>query len=163
MGKVTIGIDNGVTGSVGIITDSNNAFFKTPVRQGTHYTKTKTTINLLDWDVLKSQIMSVTLLTNNVHAYLERPFVNPKFFNTSNLAVAVYLMTRQALEMWGIGHTTIDSKDWQKHILPGFKGTANLKKGSRIKGGELYPHHKQMIVKQKDADGLLIAHYFHNK
>jgi len=162
MAKVTIGIDNGTSGTVAIVSDACSVFFKTPIREALHYTKSKKTIKLLDWDQLQKEIRAFTDASDNPHAYIERPMVNPMFFNTSMFAMSCYLSTRQCLEIHGIGFTTVDSKSWQKTMLPGFKGKAELKKASKLRGIELYPQHKDLITKQKDADGLLIAHHFHN-
>jgi hypothetical protein len=54
----------------------------------------------------------------------------------------------------------VDSKDWQKDLLPrGTKGTPELKKASMDIGCRLFPQHDELIRKHKDADGLLIAEW----
>ena len=65
------------------------------------------------------------------------------------------------LENMGIGYRTIDSKEWQRSVLGEVKGSAALKIASRCRGIEMYPKHKTTIKKHKDADGLLIAHYYY--
>ena len=53
----------------------------------------------------------------------------------------------------------IDSKEWQKVLLQkGVKGP-ELKKASQDIGCRLFPKLKDIIIKQKDADGILIAEY----
>jgi len=161
MAKVTIGIDNGTTGAVAIISDEDSVFFPTPVKEALHYTKSKKMLRMLDWHELSQEIRAFTEGAGNPRAFIERPFVNPKFFNSSMSGMSCYLATRQCLEMLSIGYETVDSGTWQRSLIPGFKGP-ELKKASRLKGMELYPKHTEFIMKHKDADGLLIAHHFHN-
>jgi hypothetical protein len=45
------------------------------------------------------------------------------------------------------------------HQSIGIKGTPELKKASAQVGIRLYPSQAEIINKQKDADGLMIAHW----
>ena len=52
----------------------------------------------------------------------------------------------------------VDSKDWQKVLLPkGTKGSDELKKASLDIGNRLFPQFADN--KHKDRDGILIAEY----
>jgi len=54
----------------------------------------------------------------------------------------------------------IDSKEWQKVLLPkGIKGSDELKKASLDIGKRMFP----TLKIKKDADGLLIAEYLRRK
>jgi hypothetical protein len=61
-----------------------------------------------------------------------------------------------ALEEMEWPYSYIDSKEWQKVMLPsGLKGSDLLKKASLDVGKRLFP----TLNIKKDADGLLIAEY----
>jgi hypothetical protein len=63
-------------------------------------------------------------------------------------------------EMYGLPYSYIDSRAWQKELLPaGIKGSAEQKEASKEVGLRLYPEHAELINKHKDADALLIATY----
>jgi hypothetical protein len=65
-----------------------------------------------------------------------------------------------ALEESQWAYEYIDSKEWQKSLLPkGLKGSEELKKASLDVGKRLFP---SLDIK-KDADGLLIAEYLRRK
>ena len=68
--------------------------------------------------------------------------------------------TLVVLELLKFSHTFIDSKEWQKVLLPkGVKGTVEQKKASLDIGCRMFPQFEKEFKKQKDADGLLIAEY----
>ena len=92
--------------------------------------------------------------------FLERPFTGK--FNKANVSAARALeSTLIALERMELPFEYVDSKEWQKEMLPkGIKGTPELKKASLDIGCRLFPKHKEKIKKHGDADGLLIAEYY---
>jgi len=153
--KSYIGIDNGVSGTIGIISEGKTYFFKTPVKVEQDYTKTKsnvTRIDVLELDRLLQKF-------ENPFAVLERPMVNPKRFKATTSALRALEATITFLEASEIGFVYCDSKAWQRELLPkGVKG-ADLKKASRDIGIRMFPEHKELIEKHGDADGLLIAEY----
>ena len=66
------------------------------------------------------------------------------------------------LEIMGLKHMFIDSKEWQKALLPkGIKGSDEQKKASFDIGNRLFPQFEDF--KHKDRDGLLIAEYGRRK
>ena len=80
MTHVYIGIDNGSTGSVGIINNEGSAdFFKTPTKEVPNYTKEVQMISRIDLLVLKKLIMEHTPLNGEFlfRALIERPFMSP--------------------------------------------------------------------------------------
>jgi hypothetical protein len=86
--------------------------------------------------------------------------VNPQRFSATITALRAFESTLILLEFLKFPHAFIDSKEWQKKLLPkGVKGTENLKKESMELGCKLFPQHQELIRKHKDADGLLIAEY----
>ena len=154
MSKIYIGIDNGVTGSIGIIDTSGYTLIKTPVKKELSYTKKKQYITRIDIDAF-TKILKV-YKDKNCIVLLERPMVNPGRFKATVSALRSLEATIIVLEMLCLSYDYIDSKEWQKRLLPaGIKGTAALKKASLNKGKQLFPKAKC----QNDCDGLLIAYY----
>jgi len=156
-----IGIDNGVSGSIAILSDdlSYKEFFQTPVFKCLDYQKKKNNINRLDFKKLKLKLEEFKF-DNNVIAIIERPMVNPTRFTATKSALRCFEATLVLLEFLNISYTFIDSKDWQKVLLPSdAKGSAELKSVSISIGKRLFPEFKEIIDKQKDADGLLITEY----
>ena len=158
--KTYIGIDNGVSGSIAII-ETDGAIvelYKTPTVKQQSYTKKKQNIsrlNAITFDgIIKYFEHKPTL------CIIERPMVNPTMFKSTMSAVRCLEATIVLLERRCIPYMYIDSKQWQKELLPsGCKGKEQLKKASLDIGCRLFPHLKTEIEKQKDADGLLIAEW----
>ena len=77
------------------------------------------------------------------------------------MAVRAFEATIVALEQLHIPYQYIDSKEWQKALLPkGCKGK-ELKKASHDIATRLFP--VITLKKNEDADGLLIAEYAKRK
>ena len=158
---ITIGIDNGVSGSIGILsTEDTPRFCKTPTMKTLGYTKNGGMITRIDHNQLTAMFRDSDPL--KATAYVERP-VTMKNIKTVMSGSRSYEATLVVLEKLGIGYETIDSRHWQKSLLGGVKGSAALKRASMSKGIQLYPQFRKAIEKQGDADGLLIAHYYRNK
>lgn len=163
--KIRIGIDNGVSGSIGIIEQDGTSDFHT-MKQFTHkeqdYTKRKKGITRLKAQVLHQYLYRY--VGDDVKVLIERPMVNPKHFNTTVCAVRIMEATMNVLELLKFGYEFIDSREWQKELLPqGTKGSSNLKKASLDVGSKLFPHFRTRFKTQKDADGMLIAEYCRRK
>lgn len=162
MSKIFIGIDNGVTGSIGIIyPDGTSAFLETPVFKELSYTKEKQWIHRIDYAYI------ITYLPDSsscAFILLERPMVNPQAFVASQSALRALEATLIALETLGYkrgeSFDYIDSKLWQRHFFSsGVMGRDALKEASKKMGIELFPNHRTKIEKHGDADGILIASY----
>lgn len=162
--KVYIGIDNGVTGSIGIITPAGAGLYPTPSISRQDFTKKKQTLSRLNRiafkDILLSQSPSITNLSD-VFVAMERPFWNPVLNSQSSKSGVMCLEAQLAIIedlIWP--HDVVDSKSWQKVLLPaGIKKSPQLKKVSMDIGIRLFPHLEEDIKKQKDADGILIAEW----
>jgi len=155
--RAFIGIDNGVTGSVGILVEGLEPVgFKTPTKKVLNYTKQAKNVSRLE--VNKFEELLQTHLPENkagVLCSIERPMVNPGRFQASLTAVRCLEATLNVLEKLAIPYEFIDSKQWQKALLPsGLKGDA-LKHASLDVGKRLFPSVKHV----KDADGILIAEW----
>lgn len=157
------GIDNGITGSVGIVDVlGETSFFLTPTKSEQNYTKEKQNVTRVDsvklHDLLSSQI-PVALRSSSMFLF-ERPLTGGFGFKALNSAMRSLEATLNVLEILRIPFGYIDSKEWQRILLPtGTKETAELKKASMDIGIRRFPQYKELIQKHKDADGLLIAEY----
>ena len=169
--RLYIGIDNGSTGTIGMISSSGYVMHETPVEKRLNYTKKKQFINMLDiyefeklfWDFI-DESTDGNLRIANTKVFIERPLVNPQMFTATMNAVRLMQSQITVLEILGISYQFIDSKEWQRVMLPeGTKGTHELKLASKDIGIRLFPECRDIITKHKDADGLLIAEYARRK
>lgn len=157
---IYIGIDNGATGSIGIISPIHLIYIPVPKYMEQDYTKKKQRVSRLDVPAFGNLIQDVMRAKHtHVHVLLERPLVNPGMFKATKSALRFMEATMIVLERLGLPKRFIDSKEWQKYLLPkGCKGP-ELKVASKEIGCRLFPQLAPMIVKHGDADGLLIAEY----
>ncbi len=155
--KTYIGIDNGVTGSIAIITENDVAFLPMPVKTEQSYTKARQNITRISFDTLRTLLRPFAL---NSKVIIERPMINPLRWKASMSAIRALEATLICVESIGFPYQYIDSKEWQRKMLPkGIKGGTELKKASVQIGCRLFPKYAEQIKKQKDADSLLIAEY----
>lgn len=159
MGKVYIGIDNGVTGTIGIITDYGCQFAKTPVKTEQDYTKKKKNITRLQFGDFKAILGDYK--GEVVQVIIERPMVNPTRFLASLTAERCFEAELVAIEELGFPIRYIDSKEWQKEMLPHGVEKGELKKASLDIGNRLFPQFREF--KHPDRDSLLIAEYARRK
>lgn len=156
-GKTYIGVDNGVSGSIGIIPHhgADPCFHLTPTESHLSYTKEAKNITRINWNELTELLKPVSC----PFAILERPMVNPQRFQASASALRALEATLIVLESLQIPYRYVDSKEWQKDMLPkGVKGEA-LKTASLNIGQRLFPQFKF----KGDADGILIAEWARRK
>ena len=159
--KYFIGIDNGVTGTIGIVgEDIQPQIYHTPVKKELNYTKKKDNITRLDAkgfaDILKQ------FNATDVMVVMERPMVNPTRFKATTSALRCFEAELTLIEHFGFPYCYVDSKDWQKELLPkGIKGADEQKKASKDIGKRLFP--QLADFKHGDFDGLLIAEYARRK
>jgi len=164
---IYIGIDNGVSGTVGAVGETrselkSSVYFKTPTKRVLDYTKKEKWVNRIDF-------VSLLLILKNIkkehdcRAFVERPMVNPMKFNASLSAVRALETTLIVLEELSISHEFMDSKEWQREMLPKLMDVdrsdrhSQLKKMSLSIGKRLFPNID--FKGFEDADGLLIAEY----
>ena len=162
MEKIWIGIDNGVSGTIGILgTNIIPEFFKTPVVKVQDYCKAKKNITRLDAVEFHNKLKALKGLSEimniDLKICLERPMVNPSLFKASESALRCFEAMWAMIELLNLPVQFIPSTDWQKELLP--KGTKGeeLKRMSLELGNRWYPQFKE--VKHPDRDGLLIAHW----
>jgi hypothetical protein len=154
-----IGIDNGVSGSIAILDTIINSvqYYQTPTKSEQSYTKTKQKITRIDVNGLRKVLEYCN--SDNSKCLIERPMVNPGRFKATASAIRALEATLIVLEELEIPYQYIDSKEWQKVLLPsGLKGD-DLKDASLDIAKRLFPS----IKPKKDGDGLLIAEYLRRK
>lgn len=162
---VYIGFDNGVTSQgIGVITyDRVASLYPLPVKKEASYTKEEkfiTRVNHKELVKLLKAIRGNFPKNEKFSVAIERPMVNSRRFNATLSAIRCLEATIIALEMTGFNFSYIDSKEWQRVLLPqDIKGSDELKKASLEVGKKLYPH----LAIKKDADGILIAEYLRIK
>lgn len=171
MKVVYFGLDNGVSGSYGIVSvdyatgEVKSTFGLTPAKKELSYQKSKTAYRTrLDYRSFFILLKELKESSDRIIFCMERPMINATRMQASLSAIACLEATLIALEELEIPYSYIDSKEWQKVLLPsGLKGSDEQKKASMDVGCRLFPEHKELIQKHKDADGILIAEYLHRK
>jgi hypothetical protein len=154
MGKTYIGIDNGVTGTVSILPD--RIHYLTPVKKCLSYTKKKQWLNRIDTAKLTEMLSKYAC--GQTLCIIERPMINPARFKASMSALRALEATLIVLDTLEIPYEYIDSKQWQKVMLPqGLKGEDELKRAAMEVARRLFPDVK--IKTAKGADSLLIAEF----
>lgn len=159
-----VGIDNGVTNNgIGVINDKGQAsLYKLPVKKELSYTKDAKHISRIDYPGLCLLFGDIVADYSDpdVKVGLERPMVNSTRFNATLSAIRALEATLIALEQAQFAYEYVDSKEWQKVLLPkGLKGSEELKNASLDVGKRMFPN----LTVKKDADGLLIAEFLRRK
>jgi hypothetical protein len=160
--KYFVGIDNGVTGSIGVIeyngVTKKSSFIKTPVIKCLSYTKEVQHIQRVKWQELVENLPEAEMVL------IERPMVNPRAFTATQSALRSLESTIIVMEMLGLKYEYIDSKTWQREfIASSVMGHDEMKEASKQIGLKLFPSNGNFIEKHGDADGLLIAEYCFRK
>ena len=152
------GIDNGVTGGITILSSDGTVIIHavTPVKKCMNYTKKKAFVIRVNSIAFREMI---NLAGPNTFVMIERPMVNPTRFAATISAIRCLEATELILEELKIPYQFIDSKEWQKALLPsGLKGSDDLKIASNSVASRLYPR-----LKIVNSDCLLIALHCKNK
>lgn len=161
--KVSIGVDNGITGTIGVITDEDTYFIKTPVKVEQSYTKAKQNITRVEVSEFKKFLEQFTGKGNNIHCIVERPMINPQRWKSSMSGMRALEATLNVIELLNIPYSYVDSKEWQKELLPRGCKKEELKVKSKDIAVRMFPQHKTLIEKHKDGDGILMAEYCRRK
>jgi len=155
--KTYVGIDNGVTGGITILSNDGSVLVhaNTPVKKCMNYTKKKSFINRVDSLTFRNLIAQAG---SNTFVMIERPMVNPTRFGATISAIRCLEATELILEELKIPYQFIDSKEWQKVLLPSGLLKGELKFAADSVAKRLYPQ-----LKVLNSDCLLIALYCKNK
>jgi hypothetical protein len=168
---ISIGIDNGVSGTIGVVYGSGERplFAKVPTFSSLNYTKKKRNVTRIDTNKLRRFILKAcSKESGDIFFTLENPMINAGRFQATVSASRAYEATLIAIERVAkilakedrmVGVRYITSKDWQKVFFSGKVKGPELKKISAQRGCELFPSCVEAIAKHKDADGLFIAEW----
>jgi len=163
-----LAIDNGVSGSIACLNKNGKVilFLPTPVKKELNYTKEKAWLNRLDHHALKELLFFIFRENDNsfenISVYIERPMINPMRWKASMSAIRCLEALVVVLEEVKLPSPTkyIDSKEWQKTMLPsGLKGADELKRAGVNVAERMFPGRKFI----PDADALLMAEYLRRK
>ena len=160
--RLYIGIDNGVTGTIGCLYNNKSWFFETPVKKEQNYTKKKANITRINHLQLMQKFAEIIFdcdKMESIMCLLERPMVNPGRFVATESGLRALESTLTVLETMSIPLQYEDSKKWQSLLLPKDAKGDQLKQDSKTIGKRLFPQHAMLIEKHGDADGLLLAEY----
>ena len=160
--RLFCGIDNGVSGSFAILSEDGKvqAFFKPPTVSGQDYTQKIQNVTRIVTTRLKELLSPYR--DAKIMCFLERPMINATRFRASLSAIRAFEATLIVLDDLSLPYDFVDSKAWQKALLPaGLKGSDELKKASLDVGKRLFPSIDFKGL--KDADSLLIAEYQRRK
>ena len=161
--------DNGTTGTIGWRYGcTTNEMIEVPVKKRASFHKSPRSTTVIDIDALETALRDMLdrakVKPSDVIAYRERPMINPKRWQASMSASRADEAETIVLERMGIEYHYVDSKAWQRHILPssGKKGTTSdiLKAESKDIGCKMFKHLSTIINKHGDADGILGALVF---
>lgn len=172
--KLYIGIDNGTTGTIGWVGEGvHPTIIETPVRVEQSYTKSSKNTTRIDHERITALFKEIIGDHNpsEVLVVMERPFTG-SFTKGKNenggrggfvanvSAARAFEVTLVLVEQAKLPHEIVDSKQWQKVMLPkGVTGSDARKAASKDIGLRLFPDQEKVINKHKDADGLLIAEW----
>ncbi|MDD5038109.1 MAG: hypothetical protein PHN78_02185 [Dehalococcoidales bacterium] len=170
---IYIGIDNGISGSVGWVNEtcSLSGVFSMPTFCEQDYVKKKQNITRVDTKGLKKQFNDFVfehprriipgggIVTDDIRVIMERPMINPMRFRATMSAIRAWEATLIVLAEFPWPRVVVDSRGWQKEMLPAGCNGKELKVASVQVGCRLFPNHVDWIRDQGDADSLLIAEY----
>lgn len=162
--KFYLSFDNGVSGSLTVMDGEGKAkFVQIPVKKELDYTKAKKYLNRIDHKKLYAFILNeigAADKSDRILALIERPMVNPRRWQASVSAIRADESVKCLLENLEIPYMYLDSKEWQKEMLPSGLEKEELKTASLSVGTRLFPH---IQSKHKDRDSLLMAEYARRK
>jgi len=161
-----LGIDNGVTGSYALLDEKGIVLFhgKMPTKSELSYTKAKQNITRLDypkWLILLHRFENETEAGSRIVATIERPMVNPMRFKASVSAVRCLEAVLIGLECIRATIIYLDSKAWQRDMLPKGIEKDELKVASFQVASRLFP--KQETITKDISDSILMAEWSRRK
>lgn len=149
-----IGLDNGISGSCGILSGDSANYVKTPTRKCLNYTKSKQIITRID--TAKLYQLFYPYIANSF-CMIERPVTAMGRYKAVVSGMRAMEATMIVLENLQIPYQFVDSREWQKVLLPKGLEKEELKFASLDVGKRLFPTID--FDGFKDADGILIAEY----
>lgn len=148
-----LGIDNGVSGSFALMDPSGNirVFSHVPTYKERKWTKPKVKklksgvkhtydyITLIDIDAFQRMLVPYTSVITDIHCFLERPAISYAAawsMKTSISAAMSWANVVYVLKRLQIPRTDVDSKDWQRILIPEAMGENNKEYMKTLKAGD---------------------------
>ena len=158
---IYMGIDNGSTGSIAVLSENGKVMLHipTPVKETLSYTKKAQYIKRVDTKELSQLFGS---FSEGIKCLLERPMINPGMFKSSISSIRADEATVICLENAAIPYAYIDSKKWQKELLPQGLNGRDLKKAAKLVSEKVFAG-SEILKGQGMQDSLLIAEYLRRK
>lgn len=158
---IYIGIDNGVTGSIGVIQNDKVHFILTPHKKELDFQSTsKKFINRIDHEKLYDILDNFSGVKTKV--MLEQPMQNPRLWKASVSAIRAFENTIIALDRLNMHREYISVHSWRRELLPGYTRTMKLPQAKLVAmemATRLFPQFKDEFEQHKDPDGIMIAEY----
>jgi len=151
---VYIGVDNGVSGTIGIYGDSVIEVYKVPVRKGCSDYSANHSITRVDVDSLRGIMCRYT--GGDVKVILEYPYFNMKNIRTTFVAGRCLEAELIVLEGLGLEYSFVSARVWQSDLFPGIRGRLELKRRSLMFGIDKLGG---KVSGFSDFDGLCIAYW----
>lgn len=165
--KVYMGVDNGTTGTIGVIGLKDAMVFFPFTKKELDYHKKAKNITRIDFPRMRACFLDFKNAAKEagkeLYVIIERPFTG--MAHTAVLAGRTLESMLIALELESIPYEIVTATDWmgtkaKEGMLPkGIVGRANVKRASVQVGCRLFPELADQIRKHKDADGILIAEW----
>lgn len=162
---IRIGIDNGVSGSVAAVNEdcSWSVVADMPTYSEQDYVRKKQNVTRIDTGDLHHWFQDVVVAycggEEGVRVVLERPMIFPGRFRATMSAIRAWEAVLIVLANFPWPRIVIDSRKWQKELLPEGCHGSELKTASVQVGCRLFPDHHHWIIDHKDSDSLLIAEW----
>lgn len=125
--RYVIAFDNGVSGYYTILSADGKLVDHghVPVKRCLNYTKEEQHLSRIDVPKLRTLLSLHTV--NQPQVLLERPMINNTRFKQSMSAIRAFEATIIVLEEVGLTYEVVDSKQWQRSMLPGDIASDQLK------------------------------------
>jgi hypothetical protein len=152
-----------VSGSIAVLYQDGalGSYSKTPTKECLNYTKKKAWMRRVDFEAMRDLLWEAMGEDKETYCLIERPMLNPMRWKATVSAIRCLEATEILLELLHIKYEFIDSKEWQKVMLPKKLKGDELKKASDQVVKRLFP---SIVLKEPgDGDSLLIAEYARRK
>ena len=155
-----VGIDNGSTGSIGIIQPEHDAIYMPmpTISEVDFHKDQEHMVTRVNHPVLETIICNFD--PEKTYVTLERPLYNNRMFAQSMSAARAFESVLILLDKYQITRETIDSTQWQNMFFPGNRKSRDkgITKAMSNKYGKIYFPDLD-IMGLKDYDGILIAKF----
>ena len=157
---VTMGFDNGCTGTLAAFVDGRLVDFREQFSyrwRKPHVLTRNSYMSRIDFPRLVEWIASKKALAARCLAVVERPMTDETRLHQTLSSHHAQEALMIALEQSGVPYMTVDSSAWQRRYLPGISGSVLLKAASAERAAAEYPEFAEAVRAHGDADAVFIA------